>query len=105
MATQAVTDWKKEWFEIEDATYLNTAAHTAMPRISIRAVERSLEATPDFTESHEVANGASELLCEVFGERGAHARTSHGGAQIPFGSCVEIEMIVEVAHSDSECQV
>jgi len=59
----------------------------------------------DFTESHEVANGASELLCEVFGERGAHARTCLGGAQIPFGSCVEIEMIVEVSHSDSECQV
>jgi cysteine desulfurase / selenocysteine lyase len=44
MATQAVTDWKKEWFEIEDATYLNTAAHTVMPRVSISAVERSLEA-------------------------------------------------------------
>ena len=44
MATQGVTDWKKEWFEIEDATYLNTAAHTVMPRVSIRAVERSLEA-------------------------------------------------------------
>jgi len=64
-----------------------------------------VNSAPDFTESHEVANGASELLCEVFGERGAHARTSHGGAQIPFGSCVEIEMIVEVSHSDSECQV
>src|ERR1700751_5958478 len=44
MATQGVTDWKKEWFEIEDATYLNTAAHTVIPRVSIRAVERSLEA-------------------------------------------------------------
>lgn len=44
MATQGVTDWKKEWFEIEDAIYLNTAAHTVMPRVSIRAVERSLEA-------------------------------------------------------------
>jgi cysteine desulfurase/selenocysteine lyase len=42
--TRAVTNWKKEWFEIEDATYLNTAAHTVMPRVSIRAVERSLEA-------------------------------------------------------------
>src|SRR5215472_10724738 len=42
--TQAVTNWKKEWFDIEDATYLNTAAHTVMPRVSIRAVERSLEA-------------------------------------------------------------
>ena len=30
--TQTVTDWRKEWFEIEDATYLNTAAHAAMPR-------------------------------------------------------------------------
>ena len=45
MATiQTVTDWKKEWFEIEDATYLNTAAHAAMPRVSLRAVQASLEA-------------------------------------------------------------
>ena len=44
MTTLAVTDWKKEWFEIEDATYLNTAAHTVMPRVSIRAVEHALEA-------------------------------------------------------------
>ena len=64
-----------------------------------------VNSAPDFTESHEVANGASKLLCEVFGERGAHARTTLGGAQIPFGSCVEIEMIVEVSHSDSECQM
>ena len=44
MTTQVVTNWKKEWFEIEDATYLNTAAHTVMPRVSIRAVELALEA-------------------------------------------------------------
>ena len=44
MTTQVVTDWKKEWFEIEDATYLNTAAHTVMPRVSISAVEHALEA-------------------------------------------------------------
>ena len=44
MATQVVADWKKEWFEIEEATYLNTAGHAVMPRVSIRAVERSLEA-------------------------------------------------------------
>jgi len=64
-----------------------------------------VNSAPGFTESHQVADGASELLREVFGEGGAHARTSHGGAEIPFGSCVEIEMIVEVSHSDSECQV
>src|SRR4051794_17963761 len=44
MTPQVVTDWKQEWFEIEDATYLNTAAHTAMPRVSIRAVEHAIEA-------------------------------------------------------------
>ena len=46
MATDqtAVSDWRKEWFEIEDATYLNTAAHAAMPRVSLHAVQVSLEA-------------------------------------------------------------
>jgi enamine deaminase RidA (YjgF/YER057c/UK114 family) len=47
-----------------------------------------------FTEQHLVANGASELLGEVFG--GAHARSAFGAAQIPLGSCVEIELIAEV---------
>ena len=42
--TQSVTDWKKEWFDIEDAAYLNTANHAAMPRVSLRAVQASLEA-------------------------------------------------------------
>jgi enamine deaminase RidA (YjgF/YER057c/UK114 family) len=50
----------------------------------------------DFTEQHLVANGASELFLEVFGERGAHARSAFGVTQIPFGSCVEIEVIAEV---------
>jgi enamine deaminase RidA (YjgF/YER057c/UK114 family) len=52
--------------------------------------------TPNFTESHVVANGASELFLEIFGERGAHARTSFGGAEIPFGVCVEADLIAEV---------
>jgi cysteine desulfurase/selenocysteine lyase len=42
--TQPVTDWKKEWFEIEGAAYLNTAAHAPIPRVSVRAVQASLEA-------------------------------------------------------------
>jgi enamine deaminase RidA (YjgF/YER057c/UK114 family) len=64
-----------------------------------------VNSAPGFTEPHEVANGASELFLEVFGERGAHARSAFGATQIPFGSCVEIEIIVEVSDSDSECQV
>jgi enamine deaminase RidA (YjgF/YER057c/UK114 family) len=49
-----------------------------------------------FTEQHLVANGASELLSDTFAERGAHARSAFGVAQIPLGACVEIELIAEV---------
>jgi enamine deaminase RidA (YjgF/YER057c/UK114 family) len=55
-----------------------------------------VNSAPGFREQHLVANGASELLVELFGERGAHARSAFGAAQIPFGACVEIEMVVEV---------
>jgi selenocysteine lyase/cysteine desulfurase len=41
---QTAADWQKEWFEIADATYLNTAAHAAMPRVTLRAVQASIEA-------------------------------------------------------------
>jgi enamine deaminase RidA (YjgF/YER057c/UK114 family) len=51
----------------------------------------------DFTEQHLVTNGASELIGEVFGDIGAHARSAFGVAQIPLGACVEIELIAEVA--------
>jgi enamine deaminase RidA (YjgF/YER057c/UK114 family) len=56
-----------------------------------------VNSTPDFTEQHIVTNGCSELLAEVFGDKGAHARSAFGVAQIPLGACVEIEMIVQVA--------
>ena len=55
-----------------------------------------VNSTPDFTEQHLVTNGASELFGEVFGEKGAHARSAFGVAQIPMGACVEIELIAEV---------
>ena len=56
-----------------------------------------VNSTPDYTEQHLVTNGCSELLGEVFGDAGKHARSAFGVAQIPRGACVEIEMIVEVA--------
>ena len=55
-----------------------------------------VNSSASFTEQHLVANGASELLVEVFGEKGKHARAACGVAQIPFGSCVEIELVAEV---------
>ncbi len=56
-----------------------------------------VNSTSDFTEQHLVTNGCSELLGEVFGDAGKHARSAFGVAQIPMGACVEIEMIAEVA--------
>ncbi len=50
----------------------------------------------DFTEHPKVINGASNLLIEVFGERGKHARSAIGVAQLPANASVEIEMILEV---------
>lgn len=55
-----------------------------------------VNSTADFTEQHLVTNGASELFGQVFGTQGAHARSAFGVAQIPMGSCVEIELIVEL---------
>jgi enamine deaminase RidA (YjgF/YER057c/UK114 family) len=56
-----------------------------------------VNSTADFTEQHLVTNGCSELIGQVFGpEKGAHARSAFGVAQIPMGCCVEIEMIAEV---------
>ena len=55
-----------------------------------------VNSTGDFTEQHLVTNGASELLGEVFGSAGAHARSAFGVAQIPLGACVEIELIAEL---------
>ena len=56
-----------------------------------------VNSTPDFTEHHLVTNGCSELLSEVFADKGAHARSAFGVAQLPMGACVEIELIAELA--------
>ena len=56
-----------------------------------------VNSTGTFTEQHLVTNGCSELLGAVFGDKGAHARSAFGVAQIPMGACVEIELIAQVA--------
>jgi len=55
-----------------------------------------VNSTPTYTEQHLVTNGCSELLGEVFGEAGQHARSAFGVAQLPMGACVEIELIAEL---------
>src|SRR5437588_3100773 len=51
---------------------------------------------PNFTEPHRIADGASELLVQIFGERGIHSRSAVSVAEVPFGACVEIDMIAEI---------
>ena len=53
--------------------------------------------TPDFGKQPLVANGASDLLVEIFGEKGRHARSAVGMASLPNNVCVEIESIVEIS--------
>ncbi|PJZ86132.1 RidA family protein [Leptospira harrisiae] len=52
--------------------------------------------TPEFTEQHLVANGASELLAAIFGEKGKHARFAIGVSSLPLDASVELEMVAEV---------
>jgi enamine deaminase RidA (YjgF/YER057c/UK114 family) len=78
---------------------LQAAAGGDLERVKrIVKVMSLVNSTADFTEQHLVTNGASELLVAVLGaERGAHARSAFGVAQIPLGACVEIELIAELA--------
>ena len=52
--------------------------------------------TPEFTDQPKVANGASDLMVEVFGENGRHARSAVGVAALPLGVAVEIDAIIAV---------
>ena len=56
-----------------------------------------VRSTPEFEQQPQVVNGASDLLVELFGERGKHVRSAVGVAGLPKGVPVEIEMVVEVA--------
>ena len=55
-----------------------------------------VNADPNFTDCHLVINGASNLVREVFGEAGRHARTALSMAQLPLGASVEVEMILQL---------
>ncbi len=75
---------------------LNAAAGGLDNVVRVVKVMALVNSSPDFTEHHLVANGCSELIAEVLGEAGIHARSAFGVAQIPLGACVEIELIAEV---------
>jgi len=64
----------------------------------ILKVTGMVNATADFKDHPKVINGFSDLMVEVFGERGRHARSAVGMASLPFDMAVEIEMIVEISY-------
>ena len=63
----------------------------------IVALNGFVSSAPDFHGHPQVINGASELLIEIFGDKGKHSRTALGAAALPLNVAVEINMIVEVA--------
>jgi enamine deaminase RidA (YjgF/YER057c/UK114 family) len=76
---------------------LKTALDGDLDRV-VRAVKLNgfVNSTPDFILQPAVINGASELMIEVFGDAGRHARSAVGVAQLPFGVAVEIDGVFEV---------
>ena len=55
-----------------------------------------IRSSPDFTRQPQVLDGASELLIELFGEDGRHARTATGTHQLPYGATIQLDMILEL---------
>jgi enamine deaminase RidA (YjgF/YER057c/UK114 family) len=82
---------------------LNALAAVVSVTGSLSAIRRIVKVTgfvasaPDFTGQPQVMNGASELLVEVFGDAGRHARSAVGTAVLPLDAPVEVELIAEVA--------
>ncbi len=72
------------------------AASGDLDRVRVVKLTVFVASAPTFTEQHLVANGASNLIGEVLGDRGVHARSAVGVAVLPLDSPVEVEAILEV---------
>ncbi|MFH0980579.1 MAG: RidA family protein [Planctomycetota bacterium] len=81
---------------------LNGLAAIADAVGDIDAIERIIRlcvyvnSAPGFTAQPKVANGASDLLGEIFGDRGKHARSAVGVAELPLNACVELDILAQV---------
>ena len=86
--------------ELAAVNLLSQIVHSA--GVDLGKVKRVLKltvfvnSTPDFTEHHLVANGASNLIVGVLGDNGKHARSAIGMAALPLGAAVEVEGIIEI---------
>ena len=77
---------------------LRTACDGDLDRL-VRVVKLNgfVNATQDFTDHPKVVNGTSDLMVEVFGDQGRHARAAVGSSSLPFGVAVEVEGIFQIA--------
>lgn len=94
---------EEQGYQAARVTILNSLAILRQEVGSLDQVTRILKllawvrCVDGFQRQHMVVNGASDLLVEIFGERGKHARSAVAAHELPFGIPVEIEMVVEVA--------
>jgi len=65
--------------------------------VSVEKMQGFVRSAPSFTEQPRVIDGASELLIELLGEDGRHARTATGAAQLPFGAAVQLDLVLRLA--------
>lgn len=78
-------------------THLKTACGGDLDRVKrVVRIGGFVNCTPDFTDQPQVVNGASNLMVEVFGDAGRHARAAVGVASLPLGVAVEVEAMFEI---------
>jgi enamine deaminase RidA (YjgF/YER057c/UK114 family) len=78
-------------------THLKTACGGDLDKVKrVLRLGGFVNCTPDFTDMPQVVNGASDLMVEVFGDAGKHARAAVGVASLPLGVAVEVEAMVEI---------
>jgi enamine deaminase RidA (YjgF/YER057c/UK114 family) len=85
--------------ELAAVNFLSQVVHSAgldLTKIRVLKLTVFVNSTPDFAEHHLVANGASNLIVGVLGDKGKHARSAIGMVALPLGAAVEIEGIIEV---------
>jgi enamine deaminase RidA (YjgF/YER057c/UK114 family) len=92
----------EQGYECARATAMNCLAAVKSVIDDLDRVKRIVRVTgfinsaPGFTDQPKVLNGASDLLVEIFGERGKHSRLAIGTSELPLGAPLEIDMVVEI---------
>ena len=104
LGAELTTDEGADLARIAGLNVLAAAAAGAgdLDRVRVVRLGVFVACTPEFTEQHLVANGASTLIGDVLGDHGIHARAAVGVAALPLGSPVEVEAIIEVLDRSSE---